>query len=134
MFCIDLPLAYAQTVLDLFVLDQFRVLIKVSLALFSVLACQLSRAKDQEEVHGIFQNLAQTDGFLSMTQQTFFNLAASFDVPLEILTLLERESEASQRDKTHQRERVLFEMRQIRLKKMKVNKPQHKCPERLEST
>ena len=46
MFCIDLPLSYAQAVLDLFFLDQFKVLIRVSLAIFSVLACSLSRAKD----------------------------------------------------------------------------------------
>lgn len=38
MFCIDLPLSYAQTVQDLFLLDQFKVLIQVSLAIFSVLA------------------------------------------------------------------------------------------------
>ena len=47
-FCIDLPLDYAQTVLDLFLIDQFKVFIRVSLAIFSVLACQLSRAKDVE--------------------------------------------------------------------------------------
>lgn len=46
VFFIDLPLDYAQTVLDLFLIDQFKVLIKVTLAIFSVLACRLSRAVD----------------------------------------------------------------------------------------
>ena len=39
MFSIDLPFTYAQTILDLYLLDQFRVLIRVALALLSVLAC-----------------------------------------------------------------------------------------------
>ncbi len=53
MFCIDLPASYAHTVLDIFLMDQFKVLIKVSLAIFSVLASQLSCATSQERVHAI---------------------------------------------------------------------------------
>ena len=108
MFCIDLPLSYAQTVLDLFLLDQFRVLIRVSLALLSVLASQLSLAKDQEEVHAIMQNLSREEGFSQMTQSTFFNLVSSFEVPTEILYLLEHEStKGTVCDKSAHRDRVL---------------------------
>ena len=52
--------------LDLFLIDQFKILIKVSLAIFSVLACQLSRATDQEEVHTILLNIVNEDGFAQM--------------------------------------------------------------------
>ena len=91
LFFIDLPFEYAQSVLDLFLIDQFKILIKVSLAIFSVLACQLSRASDQEEVHTILLNIVQEDGFTQMPQSTFFNIAAQFDIPLDIFALLEKQ-------------------------------------------
>lgn len=95
MFCIDLPLSYAQVVLDLFLLDQFKVLIQVSLAIFSVLASTLSLTKDQEEVHYVMQNLADEEGFKQMSQSTFFNLASQFELPFDILNFLETNFESA---------------------------------------
>ena len=91
MFCIDLPFEYAQSVLDLYILDQVNVLIRISLAIFSLLAAPLSMTKDQEEAHSILQNISNDQSFMSMSKAAFFNLACSFDIPAEILSLLQRE-------------------------------------------
>ena len=46
MFNIDLPFAYAQTVLDLYMFDQSDVLIRTTLALFKVLQPKLLHTKE----------------------------------------------------------------------------------------
>ena len=121
LFFIDLPFEYAQSVLDLFLIDQFKVLIKVSLAIFSVLACQLSRANDQEEVHTILLNIAHEDGFKQMPQSTFFNLAAQFDIPMDIFSLLDKQDTKDyQSNDFKKRETLLTQMRTLRLNKLKV--------------
>jgi len=55
--------------------------------------------------------LAEDEGFVQMSQSTFFNLASQFDIPLDILNLLETSTESS----TLTREETLQEMQNIRL-------------------
>ena len=42
MFSIDLPFSYAQTILDFYMFDQTEILIRATLAIFSILSFQLS--------------------------------------------------------------------------------------------
>ena len=74
------------------------------MALFAVLANQLSLARDQEEAHQILQNFAKDEGFMSMDHFTFFNLVRSFELPAGIIELLESEYES---DVKRPREEIL---------------------------
>ena len=48
MWCIDLPLDYALTILDLFQIDLQTTLVRISLSIFLILAPEIKLARDQE--------------------------------------------------------------------------------------
>ena len=54
------------------------------------------------------------DGFAQMSRGTFFNLASQFDLPVDIVSLLEKQTDSDNRPLA--REDILTQMRLLRLK------------------
>ena len=81
----------------------------------------MSTAKDQDEVHAILLNVKAEDGFTQMPMSTFFNITASFDIPIDILYFLEQKySSIGESEVEEKRDAILEEMRQIRMRDQKV--------------
>ena len=89
MFSIDLPFTYAQTVLDFYMFDQSEILVRTTLAIFSVLSFKLSQTTDQETVHEILKEVSSQDDFMHMPQRSFFDMAYQFDISQAMLKELE---------------------------------------------
>ena len=53
-FCIDLPFEYVLSILDLYMVEQITVFIRVALAIFQSLKDQLMAVRYQEDIHLIF--------------------------------------------------------------------------------
>jgi len=67
-------------------------------------------------VHTVLQNVTDNPSFNKLTHHAFFNLVSSFDIPVDILNLLERQSAQGPDEKLANKDRTLHEMRQIRMK------------------
>jgi hypothetical protein len=68
LWSIDLPFEYVLTILDLFQIDQQVVLVRVSLAIFSLLSSNLFAAKTQDELHDTLRDFTQASAFNCTSQ------------------------------------------------------------------